>query len=483
MGCSWICKLFFMARDRSSTRGRVTPLAAAVFLVVVVLAASSEGRAADASALTAAPGSSSPSAVIQFQLANGLQVVLQPEPASRDVVVAVGYAVGSADDPQGYGGLAHLAEHLTFRGSRHLHNFQSLGLLERAGATFNGLTFPEDTVFVEEAPARQLETLLWIESERMAFAVEGIDEEGLRREKRVVTSERAERGEGLQAVESEVNRALYPPGHPFRSSEDPKGDLDAIPVSAVQRFMQAAYRPDHARLVIVGGFEPAAARALVERFYTSVRSAPVPPVGGVVAPPPATCGIRRLVFNHRYAYGSFLSVKWPIVTPLSTSDDVALGAMERALMRRLQYALLEQQKRVSSVNVASVSYRSHGFLHAEVELLEYDGWPAVESIILAEGRQLAAQPISVDAMQSIRGRMTMRLMESYEHPARRAIQIARRQRIVDLDSERAAIGALTPADIQNMARRLSPGPLVVRILPSRLAPEIVSLVSSDGACR
>lgn len=256
-----------MARDRSAVRGPVMTLAAAVFLVVVVLAPCAEGRATGASPAAAAPGSSSPSGVIRFQLANGLQAVLQPEPASRDVVVAVGYAVGSADDPPGYRGLAHLAEHLTFRRSRHLHDFESLGLLEGAGATFNGLTFPEDTVFVEEAPARQLETLLWIESERMAFSVEGIDEEGLRREKRVVSSEAAERGQGLQAVESEVNRALYPPGHPFRFTEDPKGDLDAIPVSAVQRFMQAAYRPDHASLVILGAFDPAAARAQIGRAH------------------------------------------------------------------------------------------------------------------------------------------------------------------------------------------------------------------------
>ena len=102
-----------------------------------------------------------------YRLANGLSVVLRPDPTRSDVEVSLRYAVGSADDPPGYAGLAHLVEHLTFRGSRHLRPLEAYSALEKVGASsISGRTGLAETVYSCVVPSNQLETALWVRSSR-----------------------------------------------------------------------------------------------------------------------------------------------------------------------------------------------------------------------------------------------------------------------------------------------------------------------------
>ena len=155
------------------------------------------------------------------RLANGLRVIVERDARQPLIAVVIAYDVGQRDDPPGYRELAHLVEHLTFRGSRHLEDGQMVLRLDAAGATWNAYTTSDHTVYMTLAPARQ-SPLLWLESERMAFAAEGFTQKALDVELGVVRSEWLERGsEGVGARLHEFQaQALYPQGHPYRHLGD-----------------------------------------------------------------------------------------------------------------------------------------------------------------------------------------------------------------------------------------------------------------------
>src|SRR5579862_4400292 len=118
----------------------------------------------------AVPASAAAPAIEEHRLPNGLRVVLAPDGGLDDVSVVVRYAVGSADDPPGREGLAHLVEHMMFDGSKHVPKGEHGRLLEAAGAWgMNARTSPDATTYFETVPSNQLPLVLWLESDRMGY--------------------------------------------------------------------------------------------------------------------------------------------------------------------------------------------------------------------------------------------------------------------------------------------------------------------------
>lgn len=204
-----------------------------------------------------------------YTLDNGLEVVLAPHPRAHNVSVAVGYRVGHRDDPRGYEGMAHLVEHMTYRGSVHLPDGDYDHLVERAGGRANAFTSTEHTVYWVDLPAEQLPLGLWLESERMGFTLSRFNETALGIEKRVVQAEHDTSGPDM--VRETIQRAVYPDGHPYRHTADARRGTEDVTLDNLRWFYQAHYRPENARLVIAGRFEEAVARDLVDRFFASLR--------------------------------------------------------------------------------------------------------------------------------------------------------------------------------------------------------------------
>jgi predicted Zn-dependent peptidase len=133
-------------------------------------------------------------AVSEFRLANGLRVVVSPDPASADVSVLVRYDVGARDDPSGLTGLAHLSEHLMCDSTKHVPLGQLQRLLQGAGATnINGETAIDWTMYHETLPLDRLDLALWLESDRMGYQLEHIDEAALARDRAAVLNEYRDR--------------------------------------------------------------------------------------------------------------------------------------------------------------------------------------------------------------------------------------------------------------------------------------------------
>lgn len=225
--------------------------------------------------------------VERYTLANGLDVVISPEPSAQQVYVEVEYHVGSGDCPEGRGSLAHLTEHLTYGPTRHLPE----GLLvetERADATvYNGTTSTDRTRYFAFAPAGSLERLLWIESERMAFALDAITDAAVDHERRVVRNEYRQRVAGSSDgdLDLAVARELYPEGHLRRAPYDVTARIEDTTADDVRAFLRRWYVPANARLVVMGRVEVADARALVSRYFGDVARMPAPNRERSLTPP------------------------------------------------------------------------------------------------------------------------------------------------------------------------------------------------------
>lgn len=217
---------------------------------------------------------------LRYTLDNGLDVILQPVPGRRFAAVLVSYHVGSADAPSGWSGLAHLTEHLMFSGTDRLGEVETYLQLEAAGAVQrNGETTPDRSIFYSVLPGAQLRWALWIEAHRMARLLAGLDAGRVARQRAVVLHEGWERG--VYGWRGLLTRSLYdgvlPAEHPYRGIVERADDVRAVRLRHVQYFFQRYYAPDNATLVIVGGFDPGAAREAIEaRFGPIVRSGRAP---------------------------------------------------------------------------------------------------------------------------------------------------------------------------------------------------------------
>jgi zinc protease len=204
----------------------------------------------------------------RYRLANGLDIVLQEDHRVPRVAVVVAYDIGTRDDPPGYDQLAHLVEHLTYRGSRHIESLRSFELLERAGVErFNGWTMLDQTVYHAVVPANALSLALWIESERMAFTLERFTESSLELERNIIRSEIQQEGGPSARFRSHLHNLTFGEDHAYAMSPARLIDIDAVGLRHVQWFFQQGYRPSNAHLIVVGDFIPDRAKEQIFRYF------------------------------------------------------------------------------------------------------------------------------------------------------------------------------------------------------------------------
>ena len=214
----------------------------------------------------------------QFELENGLTVVVHEDRKAPIVAVSIWYGVGSADEPAGSTGFAHLFEHLMFNGSEN-HNDDYFGPFEQVGATgMNGTTWFDRTNYFETVPTPALEMALWMESDRMTHLLGAIDQDRLDEQRGVVQNEKRQGdNQPYGMVEYSQLRALFPEGHPYaHSTIGSMDDLNAASLEDVQDWFRQYYGASNAVLVLAGDINAEEARPLVERYFGD---APVgPPV-------------------------------------------------------------------------------------------------------------------------------------------------------------------------------------------------------------
>src|SRR5687768_10618493 len=153
----------------------------------------------------------------QFQLPNGLNVILHQDKTVPVVAVNVWYHVGSANERPGRTGFAHLFEHLMFEGSKNVREGEFDTLLEAAGANNNGSTTTDRTNYVIDLPSNALELALFLESDRMGYLLDTMSPDRVNGQREVVKNERRQSYEnrpyGMAPIE--IDKLLWPASHPY----------------------------------------------------------------------------------------------------------------------------------------------------------------------------------------------------------------------------------------------------------------------------
>jgi zinc protease len=210
-------------------------------------------------------------------LENGLQVVYLEDHSTPIVHLSLWYHVGSKNEKPGRTGFAHLFEHLMFKGSKNVRADQHPSWITSIGGQSNAFTDEDATVFWETVPAQYLPLVLWLEADRMASL--DVDQQKFQTEREVVKEERRMRYENQpfgRLPEIIFDKAFQV--HPYKHQTiGSLADLEAASIDDVRAFHETYYVPNNATLTLVGDFDTAQARALVDRFMSRVPAGkPVP---------------------------------------------------------------------------------------------------------------------------------------------------------------------------------------------------------------
>ena len=250
-----------------------------------------------------------------FTLPNGLRVILSEDHTAPIVAVNLWYHVGSANERPGRTGFAHLFEHMLFQGSADVGLNEHFELVQRAGGTLNGSTWLDRTNYYETVPSNQLELALWLEANRMGYLLPAMTQQKLDTQRDVVQNERrwSMDNQPYGTWWERLPALCFPPTHPFHHSlMGSMADLDAASLDDIATFFRTFYTPDNAVLSIAGDFDPASARAMVQRHFDAIpRGAGKPPLPDMTVPDAFEAAPREVVEDDVMLPRVFIAMRAP----------------------------------------------------------------------------------------------------------------------------------------------------------------------------
>lgn len=295
----------------------------------------------------------------KYKLKNGLEVILSEDHRLPMVSTNIWYHVGPANERPGLTGFAHLFEHMMFEGSKHVGAKAHFKYLEAAGASdINGTTDFDRTNFFETLPSNQLELALWLESDRMGYLQDKLDNEKLSNQRDVVRNERRQSVENAPygLVDEATFHELFPKGHPYYASViGSHADIEAARLKDLREFFKQYYSTNNASLAIVGDFDKTQVKALVEKYFGSLP--PGPPVPRVDVQTPPITAEKRITVTDQVELPR-ITMAWlgaPIFKPGDAEADLISRILGGGKSSRLYKKLVYEMQIAQDVAVGNQS--------------------------------------------------------------------------------------------------------------------------------
>ena len=267
----------------------------------------------------------------KYKLANGLDVVLHQDKSDPIVSLAIQYGVGSNREKKGRTGFAHLFEHMLFQESEHVPQDQFFKKIQDVGGTLNGGTWKDGTIYYEIVPNNALETVLWLESDRMGFLINTVTKSAFENQQEVVQNEKRQRVDNNPYGHTGwvIDKNIYPDGHPYNWQVIGElVDLQNATVEDVKEFYNKYYGPNNATLVLAGDFEIKDAKALIEKYFGEIK--PKDEIAKLKPQPVTLSKTKRLFHEDNFATAPQLNMVWPTVEQY-TDDAYALDFLSEIL--------------------------------------------------------------------------------------------------------------------------------------------------------
>ncbi|MFN5177681.1 M16 family metallopeptidase, partial [Limnohabitans sp.] len=391
--------------------------------------------------------------IAEYRLPNGLRVLLAPDASKPTTTVNITYLVGSRHENYGETGMAHLLEHLLFKGTATRGNImQELG---KRGMQFNGTTFYDRTNYFETFPAND-ENLKWaleMEADRMVGS--RVAREDLVTEFSVVRNE-MEAGENSphRSLWQHMTAAAYDWHNYGKSTIGARTDVENVRIENLQAFYRQYYQPDNAVLLISGKFEPKATLALIERTF-----GPIPRPQRTLQPTytqdPVQHGPREVTL--RRVGDIQLAAALYHTLPASHPDAVAVAALSEILGAtpngRLHKKLVTPGQAVS-VQAWNFELAEPGYILFLAQLNPQQSLAQARQTLLDALENIAREPITEEELQRAKASLLSEFEKTMNDPQQLGVQLSESiaqgvWRLFFLQRDR--IEALKLQDVQRVA--------------------------------
>ena len=337
--------------------------------------------------------------VEKFQLPNGLTVLLHEDHSTPLISYHTWFRVGSKDEEPGFTGIAHLFEHMMFKGAKRYGNKEFDRILRSNGAILNAFTSKDYTGYYINLPSHGLELVMDLESDRMESIQ--ITAENLKSEKEVTKEERRSR------VENNIEGTIYEnmfltafQKHPYRFPVvGLMKDLDNVTVEKCKEFFRQYYAPNNAVIVIVGDFNSKKAKKLLNKYYSSI---PRQTVYRRVYQKEDVQKKKRSKVIFKDVQNESLSIGFH-VSKAGDPDSYALDLLAEMLggnrSSRLYKRLVYESQLASGVSVYAYTPKDPGIMQISVSLKPKSDSKKVLKIISEEIKQAQKKLFTEDEIQ------------------------------------------------------------------------------------
>ncbi len=351
--------------------------------------------------------------VVQFTLANGMTLIVKPDHRAPTAVQMLWLRVGSIDEVDGVTGVAHILEHMMFKGTRELKAGEFSARVAALGGRENAFTGQDNTGYYQQIPANRLEEVMKLEAGR--FAGNEWPDDEFKRELEVVKEERRLRIEDSpRALLEEVLNATTFQASPYRRPVVGwMSDLDAMTPQDAREFYRRWYVPGNAAVVVAGDVDPQQVLRLAQRYYGGIAARPVPARKPRVEPQQA--GTRRVDFKApaEQAYIA-LAFKVPKLTSFEanpSNDDALALTVLAAVLDGYSGARLDRALTQGADRVADGVDAGNGLWGRGPQLFSLEGIPApgktpeqVEVALRAEVAKVAREGVSEAELNRVKTR-------------------------------------------------------------------------------
>ncbi len=306
----------------------------------------------------------------EFQLDNGLTVIVHEDRKAPIVGVAVWYNVGSKDEPEGKTGFAHLFEHLMFNGSENAPADYFQYLQEMGATDYNGTTNFDRTNYFQTVPRPALERALWLESDRMGYLLGAVTQEKLDNQRGVVQNEKRQ-GDNQPGglVFYEILENMFPEGHPYGHSViGSMADLDSASMEDVQNWFRDKYGPNNATVVLAGDISAEEARPMMEKWFGPIARGPVnTPASAEI---PVLTEDKRSVMRDQVA-ATTVTKYWPapgITSEELTALNIGTSILGGLASSRLDEVLVRDEQLAVGVGAFNADFQRVGIMGVSATL-------------------------------------------------------------------------------------------------------------------
>ncbi len=428
--------------------------------------------------------------ITEYRLDNGLRVLLFPEASRPKVTVNLTILVGSRHEGYGETGMAHLLEHMVFKGTPTHPDIPAL--MKERGAQFNGSTWVDRTNYFETLPASDdnLEFAIKLEADRMMNS--GIKAEDLATEFSVVRNE-FEAGEN--SPENVLNQRMMAVAYEWhnygKSTIGNRSDIERVPVDNLRAFYKRFYQPDNAVLVVAGQFDEEKALKYIEEYFGAIPR-PERKLDNTYTEEPAQDGERSVTLR-RVGDVGLVGLMYHIPAgphPDFAAVEVLADVLDAAPSGRLYKALVETKK-AASVRSSAGGYHDPGILEVFAEVAEGKSLDDARDTMISVVEGLKDKEVTKEEVDRARTRLLKNRELAAAEPNRIAIELSEWAaqgdwRLYFLHRDR--LETVTPEDVKRVAAKYlqqsnrTVGLYIPTNQPQRTpipeTPEIASLV--DG---